>query len=91
MINPTQKIYQSDAMSVLAELETSYRAMRSASADVADGKAGYGYDPPIQPRLHTAMDVIQEIQRNIMEHMAVELDLIDQDNNKENDNDEKVQ
>ena len=90
MITPIQKIYQSDAMSVLAELETSYRAMRSASTDVADGKAGYGYDPPIQPRLHMAMDVVQEIQRNIMEHMAVELNIVGQ-NNKENDNDEKVQ
>ena len=64
--NPMDNIRQSDAVSVLAELETGYRALRSAAADIMDGKAGAGYDQPLLPRLHQAMDMVQEVQRDIM-------------------------
>lgn len=66
MTNPINNIHQSDTVSVLAELETGYRALRSAAADIMAGKAGRGYDPPLLPRLNQAMDLVQEVQRDIM-------------------------
>ena len=76
MTNPMDNIHQSDTVSVLAELETGYRALRSASADIMSGKAGRGYDPPLLPRLNQAMDLVQEVQRDIMLVSAMALNVV---------------
>jgi len=84
--NPVTNIHQSDTVSVLAELETGYRALRSAASDIMDGKAGRGYDPPLLPRLNQAMDLVQDVQRDIMLVSAMALRVTEKEN-KENDND----
>ena len=76
MTNPIKEMHQSDTVQVLAQLETGYRAVRSAAADIMDGKAGYGYDPPLLPRLHQAMDLVQEVQRDIMLVSAMALNVV---------------
>lgn len=76
MTNPINNIHQSDTVSVLAELETGYRALRSAATDILAGKAGRGYDPPLLPRLDKAMDLVQEVQRDIMLVSAMALNVV---------------
>lgn len=66
MTNQMGNIHQSNTVSVLAELETGYRALSSAATDILAGKAGRGYDTPLLPRLNQAMDLVQEVQRDIM-------------------------
>lgn len=56
---------QSDAIQVLAELETGYRSVRSAAGSILEGKTG-PCDPEVLKGLNNVMSTIQKTQQGIM-------------------------
>lgn len=76
-MDKTANEIQSDAMQVLAALETAYRALQTAGGDVVRqdlvpymASSGIKCGDPMT-KLHKAMDIVQEIQRDIMFCAAV--------------------
>ena len=68
-----RKVSISDAMQVLAQLETAYRNVRDAAGDIISGKCGYVPHETLSA-LGNAESIVQGVQREIMFRVSCELD-----------------